>query len=38
MFSEKYRGKLGEKILVGIKDLQEKDGILFVPVYMTELL
>lgn len=36
--NDKYRDHLGESIIIHTKDLKEEDGILYIPVYMTELL
>ena len=36
--NDKYRDYLGESIIIHTKDLKEEDGILYIPVYMTELL
>ena len=34
----KYREYLAEPIIIHTKDLKEENGILYIPVYMTELL
>ena len=34
----KYKEYLGESIVIHTKDLREENEILYIPVYMTELL
>ncbi len=34
----KYKEYLGEAIVIHTKDLKEENGILYLPIYMTELL
>ena len=36
--NNKYKEYLGESIVIHTKDLKEENGILYIPVYMTELL
>lgn len=36
--NNKYKEYLGEAIVIHTKDLREENGILYIPVYMTELL
>lgn len=37
-FTAKYRDKLASPVVLHVKDLSEKDGITYLPLYMTSLL
>ena len=36
--NNKYKEYLGQSIIIHTKDLKEEDGILYIPIYMTEII
>jgi hypothetical protein len=37
-FREKYKHNIGEAYLLHTKDVMEKDGVIYLPIYMASLL